>query len=727
MGNPDRCTGYESVTLEVVPLREAAETPLELVGRKARTLGLLMRSGFDIPAGFVVAPETPLDQDGLNPYLDELGGDVFVVRSSGASEDSADTSLAGMYLSVLDVKSDDVLEAISDVRASVNQSNNERLPVLIQRMIDPICAGVAFTADPVTGDRDTTAITATRGVADRLLAGEIAGDDWQVNGRTASPTRQSEGALSRRLALRVARTARQIANEMGTPQDVEWAWDGKTLWVVQARPITGLPAPVSWKPPARGFYQRSLRFGEWIPMPVTPLFESWLLTTMERRLHEHLNKQIGQVAPEPLHVIVNGWYYYSLNWLPVPGIAFRRNFFSIIRRVWKDWRIAAPMFPQTVRYGYERCETDWRHNVLPRYRATVSSYERRIRDLNDRELIGLIDDLASEAGSYFGSITTVAGSAYKFEQQLAAFWNTHLRKELGVSHMVALQGFDMPPEIRSTPRLESLDWAVPPMPPQHGSIDNDGLRARRRKTVERAEEILAHSNRRLRKFRRLLAEAQHVVPVREEQLGQLSLPWPVMREAIHKLAATLVDSSSIGTTEDIYFLTKSEVVSLLDEPRPMDAVVAERRQDRARASRLTPPVWVGRVPWTVKLMFSYSNRLAGASQTDTAIVHGIPSSPGRATGPVRVIRDSSQFAEFEDGEVLVAPLTAPAWTELFGRASAIVTDVGSALAHASIIAREYGIPAVVGCGDATARLKDGQLVTVDGSTGNVEPSMGPTD
>jgi pyruvate,water dikinase len=88
---------------------------------------------------------------------------------------------------------------------------------------------------------------------------------------------------------------------------------------------------------------------------------------------------------------------------------------------------------------------------------------------------------------------------------------------------------------------------------------------------------------------------------------------------------------------------------------------------------------------------------------------------------VRVIRGPDEFDELQPGEILVAPMTAPAWTPLFSRAAAVVTDVGSAAAHASIIAREYGIPAVVGCGDATARLHTGMHVTVDGSTGNVEP------
>jgi pyruvate,water dikinase len=103
-------------------------------------------------------------------------------------------------------------------------------------------------------------------------------------------------------------------------------------------------------------------------------------------------------------------------------------------------------------------------------------------------------------------------------------------------------------------------------------------------------------------------------------------------------------------------------------------------------------------------------------------VSGVPASPGRVTGLVRVIRGPDEFDQLQPGEILVAPVTAPAWTPLFARAAAVVTDVGSAAAHASIIAREYGIPAVVGCGDATSRLPTGVRVTVDGSTGNVEPA-----
>jgi rifampicin phosphotransferase len=106
----------------------------------------------------------------------------------------------------------------------------------------------------------------------------------------------------------------------------------------------------------------------------------------------------------------------------------------------------------------------------------------------------------------------------------------------------------------------------------------------------------------------------------------------------------------------------------------------------------------------------------------TAIV-GHPASPGRARGQVRIVHGADDFDRFVAGEVLVARATTPAWTPLFSRASAVVTDGGSLAAHASLVAREYGIPAVVGTGDATARLRNGQVVLVDGSAGVVEVSQ----
>jgi pyruvate,water dikinase len=126
------------------------------------------------------------------------------------------------------------------------------------------------------------------------------------------------------------------------------------------------------------------------------------------------------------------------------------------------------------------------------------------------------------------------------------------------------------------------------------------------------------------------------------------------------------------------------------------------------APRLLPDVIAGAVA-----------KVARRTDTPEDAIVGQPASPGRATGAVRVVGGTDDFARFQPGEILVARTMAPAWTPLLTRAAAVVTDGGTLAAHASLIAREYGIPAVVATGDATARLRDGQIVTVNGSAGVV--------
>jgi phosphohistidine swiveling domain-containing protein len=190
-----------------------------------------------------------------------------------------------------------------------------------------------------------------------------------------------------------------------------------------------------------------------------------------------------------------------------------------------------------------------------------------------------------------------------------------------------------------------------------------------------------------------------------------------------RIGQALTDQKVIEEPDDVFFLTRAEALAALEGALTVPTLdVATRRSVRAAQARLVPPRLVGRVNPMIEKLWDSFPKLIGAVPSDTALVSGVPASPGRATGLVRVIRGPDAFEELQTGEILVAPLTAPAWTPLFKRAAAVVTDVGSAASHASIIAREYGIPAVVGCGDATARLRTGMRVAVDGSTGNVEPA-----
>jgi pyruvate,water dikinase len=286
-------------------------------------------------------------------------------------------------------------------------------------------------------------------------------------------------------------------------------------------------------------------------------------------------------------------------------------------------------------------------------------------------------------------------------------------------------GFE-PPGEPAGHAVVALDWVHPPVPhaltATTSAADHDRLVEARQAAEAAADRALASSPRRLQAFHRLLAETQHLVPVREEQVRELTIAWPVMRRAVLRLGEELVAQGLIDERDDVFFLTRAEVLAALSTGALEPTVdVPERRSRREEQARLVPPLLVGRLNGVLRRMWDAFPRLVGAIPSERALVSGAPASPGRASGPVRVIRGSHEFDQLQRGEILVAPLTAPAWTPLFTRAAAVVTDVGSAASHASIIAREYGIPAVVGCGDATARLRTGMRVTVDGGTGNVEP------
>jgi pyruvate,water dikinase len=440
---------------------------------------------------------------------------------------------------------------------------------------------------------------------------------------------------------------------------------------------------------------------------------------MEARFHARLQELIGQRAPLPHHVLVNGWYFYSLNWIR-PG--------NVARMLWKALRsprIVAGILPETVRHAVPLMERNWRDDVQPRYRSAVARDAGRLATLPVTELPALIDGLAEHAGEYFLSLAALGGAAYKLEILLARFYQRHLAQTLGDSYVQLLAGLDgaLDPGPHA---VASLDWWQAPIAADGrtapAEVDRRRLPQARESAEAAAEAALASSPRRLRTFRRLLADAQHLVPIREMQARELTIAWPVMREAVLRIGVELARRGVITAADDVFFLTRDEVLGALGgEDLPRDVEVTSRRAMRQQQARLVPPLFAGRLNATQRRIIETYMRAFGGARSERAIVSGFPASPGRATGVVRVVRGPDEFDDLERGDVLVAPLTAPAWTPLFTRAVAVVTDVGSPAAHASLIAREFGIPAVVGCGDATARLRTGMRVTVDGSTGNVEP------
>ena len=180
-----------------------------------------------------------------------------------------------------------------------------------------------------------------------------------------------------------------------------------------------------------------------------------------------------------------------------------------------------------------------------------------------------------------------------------------------------------------------------------------------------------------------------------------------------------------GLGEDVFFLDAAEILRVLGGETIGPLVIAERGQAYAGYAALPPYPGLIRGRFDPYAWAADPDRrsdlfVAGERGPAAETVRGFPGSAGRVEGPVRVLTDPAHGDQLRPGEVLVTTVTNVGWTPLFPRLAAVVTDVGAPQSHAAIVARELGIPAVVGCGNATMRLRTGDRVRVDGSAGTVE-------
>lgn len=480
---------------------------------------------------------------------------------------------------------------------------------------------------------------------------------------------------------------------------------------------------IRWEAPA-GAFARSFRLGEWIGDPVTPLFESWLLTTMEETMHSEYARLVGQVAPRPLHVVVNGWYYYSLNFLPASFSRVARMLPGILVRLARDPRRVAPMFPPLAWLGIDLYVDEWRREVLPSYASAVERASSEIPSGTPDRLLAIVDELAVLAGRYFTSVTFVAGYGWKTEIPLSQFYRRHLQAPLGGHPQLLLRGLVRPTTAGHD--VQSLDWFFRTQG-EIGALSRgteaearyQRLGAEREKLERRAREALRPQL--VTRFDRLLVAAQSAAMLREEQVALLTLAWPAFRRALARIGDLLVSHGVIAEAGDVYFLERAELVAgTLGTEVDRKADVTTRRRRWTEQRRLVAPLVIGRIPRMLETLLGAADRaMRDPVEASPDAVRGVPASPGRATGRARLVRTATEFDQLQKGDVLVCPVTTPSWTQLFERAAAVVTDVGSPASHASIIAREYGIPAVVGTTDGTTRIRDGELVTVDGGAGVV--------
>ncbi len=211
--------------------------------------------------------------------------------------------------------------------------------------------------------------------------------------------------------------------------------------------------------------------------------------------------------------------------------------------------------------------------------------------------------------------------------------------------------------------------------------------------------------------------------IREEVMFYLYIAWPVLRPLALELGQRLTGMGTISAPDDVFYLVTDELNRAIEARKQANALTeyaqlaADRRELREARKRLHPP---GTIP-------SEASEHPGVKFKETQTYNdpnsstllGVPVSPGKVTSPASLINSPDDFDKMEPGSILVCPMTNPAWTPLFAYATGLVTDMGGILGHGSIVAREYGIPAVVGTGNITQRVDHGQEICVDGDAGIV--------
>ena len=314
-------------------------------------------------------------------------------------------------------------------------------------------------------------------------------------------------------------------------------------------------------------------------------------------------------------------------------------------------------------------------------------------------------------------------------QQWHARFQEHLKR---FGHAVYNLDFVSPvPADDPSPLLETVKYYL-------RGQGNDPYERQRLSAARREDEtsrIIARLGpRRRAAFLRLLRWAQNAAPIREDALADVGLAWPLLRRMLFELGRRLVGSAVIAEPADVFWLRHRELrsavefglagpgtpaaVAITGADRPVRAGAVEERkmlwrgQAKAAAPQLLPESrWMER---------AFGSMMPAGPQDQLGdVIKGAGASAGQVTAPARVLSGPQDFDRMVPGDVLVARITTPAWTSLFAMASAVVTDVGGPLSHSSIVAREYGIPAVLGTGVATQRLTSGQRIRVDGDAGTV--------
>ena len=802
----------------------------------------------DLRQTIIKAPMADTLREQIEQQYSALHAKHAAVRSSATAEDLPGHSFAGQYDTYLGIgNSAKCIEAVRKCWASLwtDRAYNYRqkngfdhlavnMAVIVQLLVPAEASGVLFTADPRIGRYGNIVIEACFGLGQALVSGKVTPDRFAVHRKTlrllfreisekkiecvlhkdgtvkeqaVSNERSTASSLEKKHIKRLAKLAGKVEAEFGCPQNIEWAVCKNKIFLLQSRPITGIPQQRSWEdrqiwssPPAK----------EVMPDVVTPIALSMLLEAVGEEFFDPIFRMLCcDRGDHTFYTLIAGRLYFNANiWGSlriVPGV---RNF---------DFMKMAGSHKGT-RQGLERLLTAPDEDLpdinfsLPRFIlkipltiigalfCTPKKGRRILAEISARnerwfrlDVAGLsAEQIATSCHQLLMDFRELLGHVLYLFAVLAALpvLDTVCRKWLsedssctgrllaGVGDMDdAVAGLDLwrlaveadaTAEVRKLilsnddwrtiePELSQLDsgkeflkswrdfmnrhghhcraelelynprWAETPdyilkLVRSHvaqidkiNPVENYGKRVHERQQLQEQCRTKLRNPLKRMIFNRVLVRSQQGSVFRENVKSEVIKLVVALRKMLLQLGERLTDKAVLKNQDDVFFLRLEEIEPVVQDKADFDIhqVIAARRAEYDRNRLLTPPdIIFGK--------FDPDKYVPNSVDTDVETLTGLAVSPGVVTGQARVVLRADTDEQVLAGEILVAPFTDPGWTPYFVTAAAVVMDQGGILSHGSIVAREYGIPAVVNVGHATKIIKTGQTIEVDGNQGIVK-------
>jgi pyruvate,water dikinase len=654
-----------------------------------------------------------------------------------------------------------------------------RIAVLVQLMVPADASAIAFSADPVNGARDVVVVNAARGLGDAIASGTITPDSYTVRKRDLVITSRAcadGAALPDHDIVAIARLAIQLETLMGGPVDVECALRDGELHLLQCRPITTLAEefPVTWDDPedAKLTWEREDSHFDRVLGPLAIEF-------IRNGPDFGIRARFLEIGFPMLvrHLAFNGRFYASSKPL-VPAdelpakltemLTLRRGLGRTLRARWDDefvpelrghyeWMRRLDFDATTPTASADAWLEAWRrlnriwtiHFIVtgssyPVMEELAQTYEQLVGG-NGGEAFVVTQGLAPSLQRLERDLCELADVA----RALQAVRDAIAQGERSPDVLAGLAGGERFAEAlrdfltrhgdvgQETFDLASAPWRDDPARlltilahrlaggREHPDVRFARVRALGEETLARARARLADRPEDLARFEEVVAAALSAGPLTEEHNYWIDR---VSQAHARRLALAagrrLVRDGSLDALDEVFLLYAPEVADALRAPRALRDLVARRRAELARWQRLNAPPTVGApavAPPTVtpgvaleRVDFDHV-----VTQEGTNLLKGVTASPGVARGPARLIADQGEFSKMREGDVLVCRQSTASWVPLYTMAAAVVTELGGSLCHAAVVAREFGIPAVVAVGGALSSLSDGEPLEVDASAGTV--------